>query len=75
MDVGKEGASAARDPVCGMEVAADARRRNEHAGSTYRFCSERCLEKFRQNPEKYLTGPVSNEKPESTDASAIYTCP
>ncbi len=63
------------DPVCGMEVAADATHRYEHAGNVYRFCSERCLQKFRQAPDKYLSGAPSKKMSGAPAAAAVYTCP
>ncbi|MFH5802809.1 heavy metal translocating P-type ATPase [Alienimonas sp. DA493] len=42
------------DPVCGMTVPADAPRVAEHAGETYRFCSDGCREKFVADPDRYL---------------------
>ncbi|KAF0191468.1 MAG: cation transporting ATPase [Gammaproteobacteria bacterium] len=63
------------DPVCGMEVAADAAHRHEHAGNVYRFCSERCLQKFRQAPDKYLSGAPSKKTSGAPAAAAVYTCP
>ncbi|HSL12037.1 MAG TPA: YHS domain-containing protein [Actinomycetota bacterium] len=43
------------DPVCGMEVAEDAAAAAwEHAGVTYLFCSVGCMERFRQDPERFL---------------------
>jgi Cu+-exporting ATPase len=62
-----------RDPVCGMSVdPATARYRCKHAGQTYYFCAQGCLERFRADPQKYL-GPSTT--PPDGDASAIYTCP
>lgn len=50
------------DPVCGMKVdPARAAASVEHAGTTYYFCSPRCIEKFRAHPEQYL---ASKETPE-----------
>jgi xanthine dehydrogenase accessory factor len=44
------------DPVCGMTVdVADARYRAVHDGRTYYFCSAGCLERFEQDPARYLT--------------------
>lgn len=60
------------DPVCGMRVAADAPRRLEHAGRLYHFCSDRCLERFRADPARYLSAPAAVGTA-STDT--IYTCP
>jgi len=46
-----------KDPVCGMNVnPAAAKHRLEHAGKSYYFCSADCVEKFRAEPGKYLTG-------------------
>ena len=36
-----------RDTVCGMAVTAESEHSAVHDGDTYRFCSARCLEKFR----------------------------
>jgi Cu+-exporting ATPase len=44
------------DPVCGMTVdPAKAAGSAVHEGTTYHFCSQNCLHKFQQNPEKYAT--------------------
>lgn len=44
-----------RDPVCNMVTTdPDAYIKYEHQGKTHYFCSSHCLEKFRENPEKYL---------------------
>jgi P-type Cu+ transporter len=49
--------SQVKDPVCGMDVdAGAAKHRLEHAESTFYFCSSHCLEKFRTNPEQFLSG-------------------
>ena len=43
-----------KDPVCGMEVdPKSAVNRHEHAGTTYYFCSSRCLERCRAEPSRY----------------------
>ncbi len=43
-----------RDPVCGMSVDPErAAACADHAGTTYYFCSAKCAEKFRADPEKY----------------------
>jgi len=45
-----------KDPVCDMDVdPATAKHRWEHAGKTYYFCCGRCLEKFRSDPDRYLS--------------------
>jgi len=53
------GGSAAvlKDPVCGMMVdPARAAAQTEHDGTTYYFCCPHCAEKFKANPQTYLTG-------------------
>lgn len=46
----------ALDPVCGMTVdPAKAAGRVEHQGTTYHFCSTRCLDRFRATPDRYPT--------------------
>jgi Cu+-exporting ATPase len=43
------------DPVCGMAVEPDlAAGSYEYKSKTYYFCSPRCLEKFRKEPERFL---------------------
>ncbi|HUN63568.1 MAG TPA: heavy metal translocating P-type ATPase [Candidatus Sulfotelmatobacter sp.] len=49
-----------KDPVCGMSVdPAKAAGKVDHAGKTYYFCSPRCAERFRNEPEKFLAAPGS----------------
>ena len=44
------------DPVCGMEVnPEDAAAAWQHAGTTYYLCSVRCMERFRADPERFLS--------------------
>ena len=63
------------DPVCGMEVSADTKLRHDHAGKTYRFCSEHCLTKFKAAPQDYLGGgkdkATSSQQPQDVE----YYCP
>ena len=45
------------DPVCGMTVdPKSAAGSVEHAGTTYYFCSRHCLDKFRADPARYVSG-------------------
>ncbi|WP_257169669.1 heavy metal translocating P-type ATPase [Bradyrhizobium sp. SRS-191] len=63
------------DPVCGMQVdPATARRKLEHAGETFYFCSERCQTKFESDPAKYAHGKAQQAPPDVPDGT-IYTCP
>ena len=52
------------DPVCGMSVdPARAAGRCDHGGATYYFCAARCLEKFKADPERYLSGAGEPQAP------------
>lgn len=42
------------DPVCGMEVDHAVGYGKMHEGHFYRFCSRTCLDKFEDEPGKYL---------------------
>ena len=73
-----------KDPVCGMMVDPQkAAGKAEHDGKTYYFCSARCAERFRNEPEKFLAAPGTagmEHKASSVAASAVaknvrYTCP
>ena len=69
------------DPVCGMRVSADPSKSVTHDGTSYYFCSSKCMAKFSADPRQYLhkhassapnpilTGEVSTTK------DVIYTCP
>ena len=73
-----------------MTVDATSRYRHEHGGQEYRFCSARCLEKFRADPNTYVGKQVAHVHEHGhppvqgqdvqlvgSDAPAgtIYTCP
>lgn len=47
------------DPVCGMRVEGDTGYARAYRGTTYRFCSRDCLDKFDAAPEQYLGGQAS----------------
>jgi Cu+-exporting ATPase len=74
-------AAIAIDPVCGMKVATSTHRRHEHQGTTYYFCNDRCVEKFKADPERYLaSAPGAAAAAAAAAAPAappgtIYTCP
>ncbi len=62
-----------KDPVCHMDVdPATAAGKHEYQGVTYYFCNPRCLDKFRADPEKYLS-PQPASAPTAKDV--YYTCP
>ena len=72
------------DPVCGMKVdTGTAAHKYELEGSPYYFCSARCLEKFRADPDRYLnppehdpavTSPAMGALPQAAEGT-IWTCP
>ncbi len=66
-----------KDPVCGMTVDTDTDLKYEYKGNTYYFCSSYCLDKFKNEPEKYLE--TKEEKiydiPKDTSSCSGYTCP
>jgi len=69
-----------RDPICGMQVAADSPHRLEHDGELWRFCSSVCLQKFRANPERYLAPDTQAEHSNAGWSSSgpeapQWTCP
>ncbi len=85
-----DNADLSRDPVCGMKVdPARPAATLEHGGRKYLFCCQNCVEKFRQDPGRYL----DSAKPQSPQVvqlhlqarapqgamvaadGAIYTCP
>jgi len=71
------------DPVCGMQVdPANSAGSFEYKGATYHFCGLRCLDKFRNDPDSFLTRAAP--KPAAAKGSAtmpvaaagpLYTCP
>ena len=75
------------DPVCGMTVNPEtAAASYEHEGQSYYFCSTHCLNKFRDNPARFLnktkaaipSQPVGIRKEPTTNATPVvetYTCP
>jgi uncharacterized protein len=63
------GSGYATDPVCGMQVqTANAPASTDHGGRRYWFCSDRCADKFRRDPDPHVpaVGPVSGPAPDSS---------
>ncbi len=48
------------DPVCGMQVDSGSPYRNSFQGREFRFCSERCRDRFKVDPAKYA---LSDSRP------------
>jgi Cu+-exporting ATPase len=71
------------DPVCGMEVdPAKSKGPFDYQGTTYHFCSLRCLEKFKNDPDGILARGVPKREAAKSSAPApvapgapLYTCP
>src|SRR5258705_6250971 len=62
------------DPVCGLNVDA------EHAADsyvynnqTYYFCSQHCLAKFKEDPEKFLKSPAAGDAAHGHGHSQAHT--
>ena len=62
-----------KDPVCGMTVEPSAERTFDYRDKTYYFCSDKCLAKFKNNPELYLN--EDNKQQTETSPTGEYTCP
>ncbi|MDA3797937.1 MAG: heavy metal translocating P-type ATPase [Kiritimatiellae bacterium] len=63
-----------KDPVCDMSVSSDSQYAYDYEDKHYFFCSEHCLNKFKEAPEQYLNKEKS--PPSKTDNKAnTYTCP
>jgi Cu+-exporting ATPase len=81
MNTATKGERLVIDPVCGMKIdAASAAGSHEYKGETYYFCNPMCLERFKNDPEKYIghrQNPpvvVQLSRPEGARANT-YTCP
>ncbi len=68
-----------RDPVCGMDVdSAKPAAMLSHAGKDYYFCSRSCADKFKADPQKYLSPrPKSPVQAQNTPTAkgVDYICP
>jgi Cu+-exporting ATPase len=66
----------ALDPVCGMRVAKGGPHQWTHAGTLYHFCNPRCLARFQENPQQYLTPHASlAADPHAPLDTREYICP
>ncbi|MFH2050109.1 MAG: heavy metal translocating P-type ATPase [bacterium] len=76
-----------RDPVCNMKVDETSKYSTIHDDSSYYFCSQSCLDKFKENPNKYLEKHENDGKEDCCSSSSTiikhetkiqsgkYTCP
>lgn len=58
------------DPVCGMDVTEESEYSYHYKDKDYYFCSEHCLVKFKESPQKYLS--KSNENSYCADKELCY---
>ncbi|MGC3980906.1 MAG: heavy metal translocating P-type ATPase [Steroidobacteraceae bacterium] len=67
------------DPVCGMQVSANADKHVEYQGVDYYFCCQGCVTRFRNEPQRYLqpteTSHAMKHVPVTAPKGAMYTCP
>ncbi len=65
------------DPVCGMTVnPSSAAGSVEYKGKTYYFCSQHCVRKFSDDPQRFLNQSSQQEtQPIQIESEATYTCP
>jgi Cu+-exporting ATPase len=67
------------DPVCGMTVQPEtAAGSYPYQGKTYWFCSTSCLQRFKKDPDAYLSGTVTRSMgaPAATGSKTTkYVCP
>ncbi|HDG97352.1 MAG TPA: heavy metal translocating P-type ATPase, partial [Desulfobacterales bacterium] len=67
------------DPVCGMKTTEESQfMKYEHEGQPFYFCSDTCLAKFKENPEKYThfaEEKHEKERLQETAGTGMYTCP
>src|SRR6266576_231219 len=79
----------AKDPICSMNVErSSAAESYFYNGQNYFFCSHYCLEKFKEDPEKFLSlradpheqahvhgQPPSSPQMRKTEKGQLYVCP
>ena len=62
------------DPVCGMRVKpATAAGHYDYRGTTYHFCAQSCLERFKAAPETFVGAPAT--APAQVSKADEYVCP
>ena len=79
---GTANSAALQDPVCGMTVGADSPHRLSMGETEFAFCSAGCLEKFRENPGRYISAEGGGDPPRQEESveekivhGAEFTCP
>ena len=71
------GTSMVRDPVCGMMVDPhSAAGQYTYGGTTYSFCHPRCEERFRRDPDGYVSGTAGRSMDDAVAVlGSTYICP
>ena len=73
--VGTKTTPTVTDPVCGMKILpSDAVGTSSCDSRTYYFCNESCLDRFREDPRRYLEPARDGEQVEPV-VGADYICP
>jgi Cu+-exporting ATPase len=62
-----------RDPVCGMAVDPSGPYQHRHSGTTYHFCSENCLARFQEDPDRAIGSSEDGQKIGAA-AGGRWTC-
>ena len=62
------------DPVCNMVVSSDSEYNTHYADKHYYFCSQHCLNKFKEHPKQYLDRKTSPPL-ETHGGLMAYICP
>lgn len=66
----------ATDPVCNMTVEPETSKFSlAHDGTTYHFCSEKCHDRFKAEPSKYISSDDETKPEPPTKPGTKYTCP
>src|ERR1700676_4987998 len=69
-------ATAEKDAVCGMTVdSASAKYRFDHNGKAYYFCCAGCLEKFRADPNRFLSADSGTGSHSGMQAQIVSIAP
>ncbi len=65
------------DPVCGMSTEdKNSYKAHDHKGKTFHFCSDKCLTKFKADPDTYIDGYKDrSQPPTAAESAAVYSCP
>lgn len=64
------------DPVCGMTVTPDSPHHLKYQEQSYYFCSAKCLDTFKQQPDHYIESELDTESHSAASvAGTTYICP